>query len=130
MPSKHHPDYRYIRKVKPLRVHLFTLIQIICIAILWVVKSTSIAIAFPFFLGKSIMTHIIWHYIVYSVLCVPARIYLLPLIFTNTELAEIDNETLEDLYDDHDDAYKESHRIPSQPNFSNQQQPAGEKKCE
>ena len=49
-----------------------------------------------------------------SVLCVPARIFLLPKIFTNRELAEIDNETLDDVFDDHDDAYAESHAVPSQ----------------
>ena len=100
MPSKHHPDFRYVRKVRPLRVHLFTLIQVVCLGILWAVKSTPAAIGFPFFL----------------VLCVPTRIYLLPLIFTKKELVEIDNETLDDLYDDHDDAYRESHAVPNRIN--------------
>ena len=39
--------------------------------------------------------------------------YLLPLIFTKRELTEIDNETLDDVFDDHDDAYAESHAVPS-----------------
>ncbi|XP_015256515.1 PREDICTED: electrogenic sodium bicarbonate cotransporter 4-like [Cyprinodon variegatus] len=47
MPSKHQPDFSYLRHVPLRRVHLFTLIQIICLAILWVLKSTFLAIIFP-----------------------------------------------------------------------------------
>uniref|UniRef100_A0A3Q2UQZ2 Anion exchange protein n=1 Tax=Fundulus heteroclitus TaxID=8078 RepID=A0A3Q2UQZ2_FUNHE len=47
MPSKHQPDYSYLRHVPLRRVHLFTLIQIICLAVLWVLKSTFLAIIFP-----------------------------------------------------------------------------------
>uniref|UniRef100_A0A3Q4H0D2 Anion exchange protein n=1 Tax=Neolamprologus brichardi TaxID=32507 RepID=A0A3Q4H0D2_NEOBR len=47
MPSKHQPDYTYLRHVPLRRVHLFTLIQIICLAVLWVLKSTFLAIIFP-----------------------------------------------------------------------------------
>ncbi|XP_072916169.1 electrogenic sodium bicarbonate cotransporter 4 isoform X2 [Hemitrygon akajei] len=47
MPSKHQPDYIYLRHVPLRRVHLFTTVQIICLAILWVLKSTVAAIIFP-----------------------------------------------------------------------------------
>ncbi|XP_045177681.2 sodium bicarbonate cotransporter 3-like isoform X2 [Mercenaria mercenaria] len=48
MPAKYQPDYSYIRNVPIKRVHLFTLIQIICLAVLWVVKSVKvISIGFP-----------------------------------------------------------------------------------
>ncbi|XP_075457479.1 electrogenic sodium bicarbonate cotransporter 4 isoform X4 [Ascaphus truei] len=47
MPSKHQPDYTYLRHVPLRRVHLFTLVQIICLAILWILKSTVAAIIFP-----------------------------------------------------------------------------------
>ncbi|XP_062913137.1 electrogenic sodium bicarbonate cotransporter 4-like isoform X6 [Mobula hypostoma] len=47
MPSKHQPDYIYLRHVPLRRVHLFTMVQIICLAILWVLKSTVAAIIFP-----------------------------------------------------------------------------------
>ena len=47
-------------------------------------------------------------------MCVPCRMYLLPIIFTKRELTEIDNETLDDVFDTHDDAYAESHAVPSQ----------------
>ncbi|XP_043939017.1 electrogenic sodium bicarbonate cotransporter 4 isoform X2 [Protopterus annectens] len=47
MPSKHQPDYAYLRHVPLRRVHLFTLIQIVCLAVLWILKSTVAAIIFP-----------------------------------------------------------------------------------
>nr|QOU09175.1 csolute carrier family 4 member 5B [Lateolabrax maculatus] len=47
MPSKHQPDFSYLRHVPLRRVHLFTLVQIICLAVLWVLKSTFLAIIFP-----------------------------------------------------------------------------------
>jgi hypothetical protein len=33
-----------------MKMHLFTLIQLLCLAVLWVVKSTEASLAFPFFL--------------------------------------------------------------------------------
>ncbi|XP_078285049.1 electrogenic sodium bicarbonate cotransporter 4-like isoform X2 [Rhinoraja longicauda] len=47
MPSKHQPDYIYLRHVPLRRVHLFTLVQVICLAVLWILKSTVAAIIFP-----------------------------------------------------------------------------------
>ncbi|KAM9857870.1 electrogenic sodium bicarbonate cotransporter 4 [Aulostomus maculatus] len=47
MPSKHQPDYSYLRHVPLRRVHLFTLVQITCLAVLWILKSTFLAIIFP-----------------------------------------------------------------------------------
>ncbi|KAF3696187.1 Electrogenic sodium bicarbonate cotransporter 4 Solute carrier family 4 member 5 [Channa argus] len=47
MPSKHQPDYSYLRHVPLRKVHLFTLIQITCLAVLWILKSTFLAIIFP-----------------------------------------------------------------------------------
>ena len=48
MPAKYQPDYDYLRHVPIRRVHLFTAIQIICLIVLWVVKSVkSISIGFP-----------------------------------------------------------------------------------
>jgi len=54
-------------------MNLFTFIQLLCLGILWAVKSTAAALAFPFVL----------------ILLVPMRFYLLPLLFTNPELAEV-----------------------------------------
>uniref|UniRef100_A0A8C8SSF7 Anion exchange protein n=1 Tax=Pelusios castaneus TaxID=367368 RepID=A0A8C8SSF7_9SAUR len=47
MPAKHQPDFIYLRHVPLRRVHLFTLIQMLCLAALWVLKSTVAAIIFP-----------------------------------------------------------------------------------
>ncbi|XP_030057657.1 electrogenic sodium bicarbonate cotransporter 4 isoform X1 [Microcaecilia unicolor] len=47
MPAKHQPDYAYLRHVPLRRVHFFTLVQIICLTVLWVLKSTVAAIVFP-----------------------------------------------------------------------------------
>ncbi|XP_030594052.1 electrogenic sodium bicarbonate cotransporter 4-like [Archocentrus centrarchus] len=42
-----HDAFHYLRHVPLRRVHLFTLIQITCLAVLWVFKSTFLAIIFP-----------------------------------------------------------------------------------
>ncbi|NWV24059.1 S4A4 protein, partial [Origma solitaria] len=47
MPAKHQPDLAYLRHVPLRRVHFFTVIQLLCLALLWVLKSTMAAIIFP-----------------------------------------------------------------------------------
>lgn len=48
MPAKYQPDYLYLRHVRTKRVHLFTIIQVLCLVVLWVIKTVkSISIAFP-----------------------------------------------------------------------------------
>ncbi|XP_058864627.1 electrogenic sodium bicarbonate cotransporter 4-like isoform X3 [Acipenser ruthenus] len=47
MPAKHQPDYTFLRHVPLRRVHLFTVVQIVCLTVLWVLKSTMAAIIFP-----------------------------------------------------------------------------------
>ncbi|XP_073771325.1 electrogenic sodium bicarbonate cotransporter 4 isoform X9 [Danio rerio] len=47
MPAKHQPDFVFLRHVPLRRVHLFTLLQITCLAVLWILKSTVAAIVFP-----------------------------------------------------------------------------------
>ncbi|KAK2845853.1 hypothetical protein Q7C36_010707 [Tachysurus vachellii] len=47
MPAKHQPDYTYLRHVPLRRVHLFTLLQVVCLTVLWILKSTFLAIIFP-----------------------------------------------------------------------------------
>uniref|UniRef100_A0A4W6F7Z0 Anion exchange protein n=1 Tax=Lates calcarifer TaxID=8187 RepID=A0A4W6F7Z0_LATCA len=47
MPAKHQPDFSFLRHVPLRRVHLFTLVQIVCLAVLWILKSTFLAIIFP-----------------------------------------------------------------------------------
>uniref|UniRef100_A0AAY4DV24 Anion exchange protein n=1 Tax=Denticeps clupeoides TaxID=299321 RepID=A0AAY4DV24_9TELE len=69
-PAKHHPDHIYVTKVKTWRMNMFTIIQLVCIVLLWVVKSTIASLAFPFIL---IMT-------------VPLRRLILTRIFEDREL--------------------------------------------
>ncbi|XP_074806516.1 electrogenic sodium bicarbonate cotransporter 1 isoform X1 [Natator depressus] len=47
MPLKHQPDFIYLRHVPLRRVHLFTFLQVVCLALLWILKSTVAAIIFP-----------------------------------------------------------------------------------
>ncbi|XP_059143264.1 sodium bicarbonate cotransporter 3-like isoform X2 [Physella acuta] len=48
MPPKYQPDLMYLRHVRTNRVHIFTAIQVVCLSILWVIKSVkAISIAFP-----------------------------------------------------------------------------------
>ncbi|NWZ87805.1 S4A8 protein, partial [Poecile atricapillus] len=47
MPAKHQPDFIYLRHVPLRKVHLFTLIQLLCLVLLWVIKASRAAIIFP-----------------------------------------------------------------------------------
>ncbi|KAM9743338.1 solute carrier family 4 member 4a isoform 1-T1 [Menidia menidia] len=47
MPAKHQPDLVYLRHVPLRKVHLFTFLQVLCLALLWILKSTVAAIIFP-----------------------------------------------------------------------------------
>ncbi|XP_059554602.1 anion exchange protein 4 isoform X5 [Myotis daubentonii] len=50
MPAKHQPDLLLLRHVPLSRVHLFTAIQLACLGLLWIIKSTPAAIIFPIML--------------------------------------------------------------------------------
>lgn len=48
MPAKYQPDHIYLRHVRINRVHIFTLIQVLCLILLWVIKSIKqLSIVFP-----------------------------------------------------------------------------------
>ncbi|KPP68494.1 electroneutral sodium bicarbonate exchanger 1-like [Scleropages formosus] len=47
MPAKHQPDFIYLRHVPLRKVHLFTLTQLTCLVLLWVIKTSPAAIIFP-----------------------------------------------------------------------------------
>ncbi|XP_015214444.1 sodium-driven chloride bicarbonate exchanger isoform X1 [Lepisosteus oculatus] len=47
MPPKHQPDFIYLRHVPLRKVHLFTVIQLSCLVLLWVIKTSRAAIVFP-----------------------------------------------------------------------------------
>ncbi|XP_062297870.1 anion exchange protein 2b isoform X4 [Scomber scombrus] len=95
MPPKYHPDHTYVRKVRTLRMHLFTCIQVVCLATLWAVMSTQASLAFPFVL----------------ILTVPVKIFLLRRIFNPREIACLDADDAEPKFDERDchDEYSEMH---------------------
>ncbi|XP_071942826.1 band 3 anion transport protein-like [Antedon mediterranea] len=77
MPSKYHPDVSYVRMVKTWRIHMFTIIQFLCLVGLWVVKmSPNVAIGFPFFL----------------MLLVPVRLFLKRFVYSEREINALDSE--------------------------------------
>ncbi|XP_074785867.1 electroneutral sodium bicarbonate exchanger 1 isoform X2 [Athene noctua] len=47
MPAKHQPDFIYLRHVPLRKVHLFTVIQLMCLVLLWAIKVSRAAIIFP-----------------------------------------------------------------------------------
>uniref|UniRef100_A0A670ZM54 Anion exchange protein n=1 Tax=Pseudonaja textilis TaxID=8673 RepID=A0A670ZM54_PSETE len=74
MPAKHQPDYAYLRHVPLRKIHLFTTTQIICLAILWILKSTVAAIIFPVMILALILVR-----------------KMLDFVFSQHDLAWIDN---------------------------------------
>ncbi|KAM9200484.1 anion exchange protein 2 isoform 1-T1 [Mergus octosetaceus] len=93
MPPKHHPDVPYVKKVRTLRMHLFTGLQLACLAVLWAVMSTVASLAFPFIL----------------ILTVPLRMCLLSRIFTDREMKCLDADEAEPILDEREgvDEYNE-----------------------
>ncbi|KAK2834188.1 hypothetical protein Q7C36_014889 [Tachysurus vachellii] len=47
MPAKHQPDLIYLRYVPLWKVHVFTLVQLTCLVLLWVIKATAARVVFP-----------------------------------------------------------------------------------
>ncbi|MCJ8739189.1 hypothetical protein PDJAM_G00044340 [Pangasius djambal] len=76
VPKKYHPSLPYATRVKTWRMHLFTLIQLVCLGILWAVKSTKASLALPFVL----------------ILTVPLRILMTGRLFTTTEMKCLDSD--------------------------------------
>jgi solute carrier family 4 anion exchanger 2 len=50
MPVKHHPQVPYVRRLPTWKMHFFTVVQILALALLWGVKSSQFSLAFPFIL--------------------------------------------------------------------------------
>ncbi|XP_068621048.1 band 3 anion transport protein [Battus philenor] len=90
-PVKHHPQVPYVRRVPTLKMHLFTLIQIAGICILYTVKSSRFSLALPFFL----------------VLMVPLRMAI-AYIFTPLQLRALDGAQKDIEQDDEPDFYQEA----------------------
>ncbi|XP_018612964.1 solute carrier family 4 member 1a (Diego blood group) isoform X2 [Scleropages formosus] len=93
-PKKHFPTEAYATRVKPLRIHLFTLIQIVCLVILWVVKSSTVSLALPFVL----------------ILTIPLRILMTGRLFTEMEMKCLDADDAKVTFEEEpgEDVYTES----------------------
>jgi len=81
-----YPPMHYLRQVPVKTVHLFTLIQAACLAVLWIVKTSVLAVLFPLILG----------------LLVPIRLFLLPRLFSERQLAALDAEETPEEETDHE----------------------------
>ncbi|KAJ0060450.1 hypothetical protein NL108_011883, partial [Boleophthalmus pectinirostris] len=70
IPKKYHPNEPYATRVSTGRMHFFTAIQVVCLAILWIVKSSPLSLALPFIL----------------ILTIPLRMFMTGRIFTELEM--------------------------------------------
>nr|XP_057905326.1 solute carrier family 4 member 1a (Diego blood group) [Doryrhamphus excisus] len=73
-PKKYYPSDAYATRVTPMRMHMFTLIQLVCLAVLWVVKMSPLSLALPFIL----------------LLTVPLRMGMTGTLFTTLEMKCLD----------------------------------------
>uniref|UniRef100_A0A8C6WX34 Anion exchange protein n=1 Tax=Neogobius melanostomus TaxID=47308 RepID=A0A8C6WX34_9GOBI len=73
-PKKYHPSDAYATRVSTIRMHLFTFIQVICLAILWMVKMSNFSLALPFVL----------------LLTIPLRMLMTGTVFTKLEMKCLD----------------------------------------
>ncbi|XP_052468245.1 solute carrier family 4 member 1b (Diego blood group) [Carassius gibelio] len=76
IPKKYHPNEPYATKVSTSRMHVFTAIQIVCLAILWMVKSSPVSLALPFVL----------------ILTIPLRMFMTGQLFTEQEIKYLDGD--------------------------------------
>jgi hypothetical protein len=79
MDPNHYPRTSYVRRVSMKKIHLFTLVQLGGFVVLWVVKTSGLALLFPLFIA----------------LLVPLR-FALNRTFTPVELDLLDSAELED----------------------------------
>ncbi|XP_036397130.1 sodium-driven chloride bicarbonate exchanger-like [Megalops cyprinoides] len=93
MPAKHQPDFIYLRHVPLRKVHLFTIIQLSCLVLLWVIKTSRAAIVFPM-----------------MVLALVFIRKLLDFLFTKRELSWLDDLMPESKKKKLEDAEKEEER--------------------
>ncbi|XP_029022160.1 sodium-driven chloride bicarbonate exchanger-like isoform X2 [Betta splendens] len=91
MPAKHQPDLIYLRYVPLWKVHIFTLVQLTCLVLLWVIKVSAAAVVFPM-----------------MVLALVFIRKLLDLFFTKRELSWLDDLMPESKKKKEDDKKKEA----------------------
>uniref|UniRef100_A0A3Q4H149 Anion exchange protein n=1 Tax=Neolamprologus brichardi TaxID=32507 RepID=A0A3Q4H149_NEOBR len=74
IPKKYHPNEPYATRVSTGRMHLYTAIQIVCLGVLWLVKSSQMSLALPFVL----------------ILTIPLRMLMTGHLFTKLEMKCLD----------------------------------------
>ncbi|XP_069178314.1 LOW QUALITY PROTEIN: band 3 anion transport protein [Procambarus clarkii] len=105
MPVKYHPDAPYVKKVRTMKMHFFTVVQLMALGMLFGVKQSPAALVLPFVL----------------ILLVPLRLFLLPLIFTKAELSALDGVEAVNTDDtDEPDFYEASHALPTEADHHHQ----------
>uniref|UniRef100_A0A3B1K840 Anion exchange protein n=1 Tax=Astyanax mexicanus TaxID=7994 RepID=A0A3B1K840_ASTMX len=94
VPKKYHPSDPYATRVQTSRMHLFTVIQMVCLGILWVVKSSKASLALPFVI----------------ILTIPLRMLLTGRLFTVMEMQCLDADDAKVVLDEEPgmDVYDES----------------------
>ncbi|KAF3707298.1 Sodium bicarbonate cotransporter 3 [Channa argus] len=92
MPAKHQPDLIYLRYVPLWKVHVFTLVQLTCLVLLWVIKASAAAVVFPM-----------------MVLALVFIRKLLDVFFTKRELSWLDDLMPESKKKKEDDKKKQAH---------------------
>ncbi|KAI5737514.1 hypothetical protein M8J76_014319 [Diaphorina citri] len=107
IPVKYQPDYMFLRQVPLKRVHLFTIIQLVCLIVLWLIKSFSqTSILFPLML----------------VVMIGIR-KLLDCLFTQRELKILDDVMPETIKRSDEEISLESSSNPGFPSYGNLQIP-------
>ncbi|XP_056152856.1 solute carrier family 4 member 1b (Diego blood group) [Lampris incognitus] len=94
IPKKYHPDEPYATRVSTGRMHLYTAIQIVCLAILWIIKSSPASLALPFIL----------------ILTIPLRMLMTGRLFTELEMKCLDADDAKVAFEEEpgQDVYYES----------------------
>ncbi|XP_039511199.1 solute carrier family 4 member 1b (Diego blood group) isoform X2 [Pimephales promelas] len=94
IPKKYHPDEPYVTRVSTSRMHVFTAIQIVCLAVLWMVKSSPLSLALPFIL----------------ILTIPLRMLMTGRLFTEEEIKCLDGDDSKATFEEEPgtDVYSES----------------------
>ncbi|XP_035792688.1 anion exchange protein 2-like isoform X6 [Anopheles albimanus] len=91
VPLKHYPQVPFVRRVPTWKMHLFTLVQVLALAMLWAVKSSPFSLALPFFL----------------IMMVPTR-HMLEKIFSPLELRALDGSQPNEGAEDEPDFYEQA----------------------
>uniref|UniRef100_A0A8C7NXM4 Anion exchange protein n=1 Tax=Oncorhynchus mykiss TaxID=8022 RepID=A0A8C7NXM4_ONCMY len=74
VPRKYYPADAYAQRVTTMKMHLFTLIQMVCLGALWMVKMSAFSLALPFVL----------------ILTIPLRMAITGTLFTDKEMKCLD----------------------------------------